>query len=466
MKNNKKQSLIICILLLHNSFSYTNQSTMQTWGTWFWNKMCENKVATITIAAVLGIVGYTLKCKRTSTPPQEPDKAPTQTIKTDKSDASTAKDVTKSTIPEQSSHNTKIASRNEAEVLFYKLNGVPNIILSFHDDQDIVGAPRFKTAGPPYFQLNSSDATKAGAIVNAANEKCLGGGGIDGAITEAGGDDLADARKELLQEDGVRCPTGQARLTIGGDITNASFVIHAVGPNGRNRKQTNIISEQHLVLLKNAYLNSLIRAYEWNKFVDAKDNNVREEILKDYPEFKNIPKDWQTQKIATIAFPAISAAIFGYPPSTTDDSMKSQTIAQHVLNAIVTKLLEQKDHGIENIKFVFYEPNARKRIIPSSDFEAYKKAAKNNNNLSPIKPIPNEIKRSLQAYIEQQINQDKNNFELETPQEINMQNQPTVFAFEFQINDPYAPDKKITYKVTGTQKTNTNAYMLRVGKVT
>jgi O-acetyl-ADP-ribose deacetylase (regulator of RNase III) len=71
------------------------------------------------------------------------------------------------------------------------------------------------------------------AIVNAANERMLGGGGLDGAISHAGGDEMYAARSALpiLDEtDGVRCRTGDAVTTIGGDLTN-EWCIHAVGPN-------------------------------------------------------------------------------------------------------------------------------------------------------------------------------------------------------------------------------------------
>jgi O-acetyl-ADP-ribose deacetylase len=79
-----------------------------------------------------------------------------------------------------------------------------------------------------------------GAIVNAANTGCLGGGGVDGAITSAGGPSLAEDRKALpildlaeeAREGGVRCPTGQAKLTGPGKYgsLNVPYVIHAVGP--------------------------------------------------------------------------------------------------------------------------------------------------------------------------------------------------------------------------------------------
>lgn len=72
------------------------------------------------------------------------------------------------------------------------------------------------------------------AIVNAANEGCLGGGGVDGAISFAGGSRLAQDRIALPQvRPGVRCPTGQAVTTGPGryDQLQVPFVIHSVGPN-------------------------------------------------------------------------------------------------------------------------------------------------------------------------------------------------------------------------------------------
>ena len=72
------------------------------------------------------------------------------------------------------------------------------------------------------------------AIVNAANEGCLGGGGIDGAIGRAGGEELYQARLALpilsTGGSGTRCRTGDAKITIGGQLA-CKHVIHAVGPN-------------------------------------------------------------------------------------------------------------------------------------------------------------------------------------------------------------------------------------------
>jgi hypothetical protein len=69
------------------------------------------------------------------------------------------------------------------------------------------------------------------ALVNAANRGCLGGGGVDGAVNDAGGFLLEHARRALpiVSAPYIRCPTGEAKLTVGGAL-RVRFVIHAVGP--------------------------------------------------------------------------------------------------------------------------------------------------------------------------------------------------------------------------------------------
>jgi O-acetyl-ADP-ribose deacetylase (regulator of RNase III) len=70
---------------------------------------------------------------------------------------------------------------------------------------------------------------RADAIINAANSAMLGGGGVDGAIHRAAGPGLLEACRQVAPRDGVRCPTGEARITAAGRLA-ASHVIHAVGP--------------------------------------------------------------------------------------------------------------------------------------------------------------------------------------------------------------------------------------------
>jgi O-acetyl-ADP-ribose deacetylase (regulator of RNase III) len=68
------------------------------------------------------------------------------------------------------------------------------------------------------------------AIVNAANERMLGGGGVDGAIHRAAGPELLEACRAVPEvRPGVRCPTGEARITPGFRL-RARYVIHTVGP--------------------------------------------------------------------------------------------------------------------------------------------------------------------------------------------------------------------------------------------
>lgn len=111
------------------------------------------------------------------------------------------------------------------------------------------------------------------AIVNAANEVCLGGGGVDGAISSAGGPALLAAREQLPIEGGVRCPVGDAKITSGGDLP-ASFCIHAVGPDYRECDDAKACDG----LLTTAYESALRRAEE--------------------------------EKLSTIAFTMISCGIF------------------------------------------------------------------------------------------------------------------------------------------------------------
>lgn len=124
--------------------------------------------------------------------------------------------------------------------------------------------------------ITKGDITTADvdAIVNAANERMLGGGGVDGAIHRAAGPELVEACRKVAEvRPGVRCPTGEARITPGFRL-RARHVIHTVGPVYRGRPED-------AELLASAYRNSLRLAVE--------------------------------SGLRTIAFPAISCGVYGYP---------------------------------------------------------------------------------------------------------------------------------------------------------
>ena len=147
------------------------------------------------------------------------------------------------------------------------------------------------------------------AVVNAANSTLLGGGGVDGAIHRAGGPEVLEACREIRDTDypdGL--PTGQAVCTTAGRMP-AKFVIHTVGPVWRGGRKN---EEQ---LLANCYTNSLALAVQ--------------------------------NSIKTIAFPAISTGVYGYP----------KDAAARVASKAIDEFLKA-DETIEQVRLVFFaEPD-------------------------------------------------------------------------------------------------------------
>jgi O-acetyl-ADP-ribose deacetylase (regulator of RNase III) len=157
------------------------------------------------------------------------------------------------------------------------------------------------------------------AIVNAANSSLLGGGGVDGAIHRAGGPEILEECREIRRTrfpEGL--PTGEAVITTGGKLP-ALYVIHTVGP---------IYGEhggEEAELLANCYHNSLTLAVEKN--------------------------------LASVAFPAISTGVYGYPPQEAA-VVSSRTIE----NFLAT------DRQLQEVRLVFFQTRDAEVFLENQKF--------------------------------------------------------------------------------------------------
>jgi O-acetyl-ADP-ribose deacetylase (regulator of RNase III) len=156
-------------------------------------------------------------------------------------------------------------------------------------------------------QIVQGDITQEStdAIVNAANQSLLGGGGVDGALHRAGGPAILQECKAIRERQGG-CPAGEAVITTGGQLA-ARYVIHTVGPvwRGGDRGEPDILAS--------CYRNSLRLATE--------------------------------EGLRSVAFPSISTGAYGYPVD---------KAAPAALSAVASFLTEEK-RAPGLVRFVLFD---------------------------------------------------------------------------------------------------------------
>lgn len=156
--------------------------------------------------------------------------------------------------------------------------------------------------------LQQGDITKlkVDALVNAANNTLLGGGGVDGAIHQAAGPELLSACKEIIDKIGS-CATGEAVITKGFQL-EARYVIHTVGPiwHGGDKREPN--------LLASCYWKSLeLAAYK---------------------------------ELRSIAFPNISTGIYQFP---------KELAAEVAIDTVSEWIKAEPDTSLKDIYFICYD---------------------------------------------------------------------------------------------------------------
>ena len=147
-----------------------------------------------------------------------------------------------------------------------------------------------------YITIKAADITTlmVDAIVNAANNSLLGGGGVDGAIHHAAGFQLLEECKTLCY-----CETGDAKITNGYNLPSG-FVIHTVGP-------------------------------IWS----GGNNNEEEKLASCYARCLQLAKD---NNIKTIAFPAISCGVYRFPIALASE-IAIREVLRHTTDNVITQVI-------------------------------------------------------------------------------------------------------------------------------
>ena len=217
------------------------------------------------------------------------------------------------------------------------------------------------------------------AVVNAANSGLMGGGGVDGAILRAGGTVQLQARRELVERIGS-LPTGQAASTEAGTMP-ARWIIHVVGP-------VHSRSEDRRDLLASCYREAL---------------RVADEL-----------------GARTIAFPAVSAGIYGWPiDSAADIAVRDRCIGNHQRRARALRAVQRGGAGavptgtrrtlaVTEVPEAIELPDvgARLRRHRPEDIDALLAAVEESrDHLRPHMPWADEGRAELAAFITEAVAQ-------------------------------------------------------------
>jgi len=175
-----------------------------------------------------------------------------------------------------------------------------------------------------FFEAGDITEQATDAIVNAANSTLMGGGGVDGAIHRAGGPAILEECRKIVARDG-HLPPGEAVQTTGGKLP-AAFVIHTVGPIWRDGMQG------ESGILANAYRNSVRLADRLG--------------------------------LHSVAFPAISTGVYGYP---------AEAAAAVAVCTVIDEL--GRANSVHQAHFVLYSPDMLSVFLQAAKDEQRRRKA-------------------------------------------------------------------------------------------